>query len=235
MPKLLIFLLLLTFCISIYAQTEQTEKPKVISWKETDPNCDEIFIDGMPLRIIKNNGVEVGVIQEDNGDYAIFFVIIRNLTQERFNVDPTQFAFYYSEKDPAKGKLKADDFKMMTPVDPEKVADKIIKKAKWKSFFNGFASAFAKRTTTVDVNGLPVTITEQDRAAQTRAMLANREIKIDAEARAAGVMESALKKNTLFPNEHIEGTVFFKREKFKVCAVYFVVNGVDYEFAYKKK
>ncbi len=215
------------------ALAQSNPESKVLEWEAGCSNCDEIFVDGLPLRIIKNNGVDVGVVQEYNGDYFVFFVVVRNSTDRRFNIDPADASMFYTNKDWRKRDIKGDDFKESLPVPPEKAAENVLKRKRWANIFGGILAGFATTTQTVYVNGRPTTITTPDYAARARAANANRAVRAQAESRAASITSSALRKNTIFPNDSASGAIFFKKEKLRVCYFFLTVDGVDYKFGYK--
>lgn len=135
---------------------------------------------------------------------------------------------------------------------PEKIAKKLQSRAKWGNFFRSFAAGMSQTTATsqtsdnVSVYGSggvtngtynsTTTTTGPDAAASRAAAKRNSEATAravaGAAAGAAGVMEAALKANTVFPKTYVSGLVYFPRKKTQANILYLIIDGTAYTFLF---
>src|SRR5262245_46537810 len=91
-PKIALCLLPLTFILAAsaaaFAQNPPEKQPLVITWDKDNPECDQIFIEGMKYRIIKHNGLTVVGNIFDGNDVIIAHVGILNGSKDRILVSP---------------------------------------------------------------------------------------------------------------------------------------------------
>src|SRR5262247_1322992 len=90
-PKIALCLLLLTFILAstaAFAQNPPEKQPQVITWNKDNPDCDQLFIEGMKYRIIKHNGLTVVANIFDGRDVIIAQVGVFNGSKDRILVSP---------------------------------------------------------------------------------------------------------------------------------------------------
>lgn len=234
-----LFLMILLILASAAGAQERPLPPmpaKVLDWKATAPYADQFISDGDTIRLIRQDGVTVAIFGYTSGDYLIAEVTVANGTESRATVKPEDFFItYWDEK---------KKFGYVYSLPPEKIANKLRSRAKWGNFFRSFAAGMAQTTTTetgsVSVYGTggsasgtySGTTTSPDRAGQARAAEANRRTSVAADARAADIISSALKANTVFPKTYVSGLVYFPRKKFQLGVLYLIIDGTGYTFAF---
>jgi hypothetical protein len=232
--------------LPILAQ-DQPSTPKIptIAWKENDPNCDLIAVDGARYRIIKRNGLFIAFeFIEANGVY-VAAVYVSNRSNDRVMVDP-ESSFLAIWKD-----IKKAPYETITPTPPEKIAGKIASRARWANAFRtlGAGMATTQTTTTSSANGSVMatgsggsaigtyagsgssTTTSPDLEARRQAEKQNAETTAQAQNQAANVMSAALKANTLFPKGDVSGEIYFQKKKFEAGFFVFKIGDAFYQFA----
>src|SRR5262245_30920949 len=134
-----------TAWVTVLAQdvpSESTNKPPTITWKENDPNCDLIAVNGARYRIIKRNGLFIAFeFIEADGIY-IAAVFVSNGSDSRILVDP-RLSFLALWKD-----VKKEPYETHAPTPPEKVAGKIASRARWANALRSFGAGMATTTRT---------------------------------------------------------------------------------------
>jgi hypothetical protein len=218
--------ILLLASMSHAQQRPLPPKPeRELVWGEKEPFADKVLSDGDAIRIIrdKEKGLTVAVVGYDSGDHFVYEITVVNEAEGRINVIPEDFFSIYWDKD--------KKFGYMYPLAPEKVAKKYQSRAKWGNFFRSFAAGVATNTTTATDNyGNSVTVTSPNTTAQRNAAIQNQNAANAANAKAGFFLDSALRSNTIFPNNNISGLVYFERKKYKNAKLYMIINGTAYEF-----
>lgn len=197
--------------------------------------CDEYIQDNEQIRVIKHNGLTVAVSVFDDGDYFGADVFVKNEREERVLIDreANLLGFFRTEK--IEGKMEFCELLL-----PEKIVAKMKRRVMWANVLGAIASS-GKTTTTkgdvtiIDNRGNTATGTyeekREDKRAQIEEAKRNRERNSNLNSASANLLDSALKSNTLFPNQSTSGLVFFKREKKARLAMYVIeINGVSYDF-----
>jgi hypothetical protein len=206
------------------------------------PVCDFVVLDGTGYRIVSHNGRTIAVTFATDGDYLLADVLVRNDSEDRFNVLPLRWAvFGYADESAADG---GKPLLQSYAEDPKKIADKVERKARWANFFAGLGAALATSTTQTegrisDTYGNAVTYTAEttqpDTAAQRQAAIEIDRRRQRSAADADSIMEWALKSNTVLPGARVAGRVYFKKGKAKFYEVYLPIGEVVYMFSVKRK
>jgi hypothetical protein len=229
----------------VFAQ-EQAEQPKspTITWKENDPNCDLIAVEGARYRIIKHNGLFIAFEFIEADGFYVGAIMVANNSDRRFLVDPTA-SFLALWKD-----VKKTSYDVIQPTPPDKIARKIESRAGWQNAFRSAGAVFATTTQTTNTsqNGSVVatgtggsatgtyagssssTTTAPDMEARRRAEEQNAETTAQAQSKAAGVMSAGLKANTLFTNDRVFGEIYFQKKKFKAGFFVFKIEDTFYQY-----
>lgn len=207
------------------------------------PLCDFIVLDGTGYRVVSHDGRTIAVTFATDGDYLLADVLVKNESQDRFNVIPLRWAVF-GYTDEAASLTGQKPLLQSYAENPTKVADKVERKAKWANFFSGMASALATSTTQVqgrisDTYGNSATytgeITGPDTVAQQRAAIDRQERRARADAKADSIMEWALQSNTVLPDSKVAGRVYFKKGKARFFEVYLPIGEIVYMFTVKRK
>jgi hypothetical protein len=121
----------------------------------------------------------------------------------------------------------------LEPIPAERIAGKIRRRAMWANVLRAFAAGMATKqvTSTFQTSGnvsvfgpggsamgtygetTTTTTTVPDREAQRNAAETNARATDEANRRAEGAVRYALKANTLFPGNALEGVIYFERKK----------------------
>jgi hypothetical protein len=233
--------ILLLSSLSFSQQRELPPYPsRELSWKKGAAFADDFITDGATIRLIRDNGLTVAVFGRIEGDYLITEVAVVNETDHRVTVKPEDFFLVFWDK--------ANKMGHVFSLPPAKVANKAMGRAKWGNFLRTFAAGMAQTTSTSNVSGVvnatgaggsaygtyggTSTTTSPDHAAQRRAADANREATEAAHVAADKVLSDALWANTVFPKTYVSGLVYFERKKFEMSALYVVIDGTAYTFAF---
>ncbi|MFL6332056.1 MAG: hypothetical protein ACJ754_01790 [Pyrinomonadaceae bacterium] len=243
-----LLLLLIVIIISPYALAQKRDLPpkptREMIWGPKEPYADEVLADGASIRIIKQDGLMVGVTGYDSGDYLVIEVAVLNGSDKRVDIHPEDFFLVYWDK--------KDKFGYGFSLDAQKVAKKYENRAAWGNFFRSFAAGMATRTitsqtiesgsvSTVGSGGTAsgiysstatTTSTAPNTEALRNAAAANATATTSADERTTRIMNAALRANSIFPREDIQGLVYFKREKFKVSKLYIIIDSTAYVFLF---
>jgi hypothetical protein len=206
--------------------------------------CERILVDGQSFLVIFDNDqkriLSVAISLIDN--YWVFSLYVVNTGQGRFDVDPKRAEVKYMD---AKGTLIK-----IPATSPEAIARKFAKTATWANVFRSLGASLAQRTTTVDATTTgsimspggsaiytgqtTATITEPDRAAQNRAARENAATSARASSRGQEFLDTALLANTVFPDSHVAGNLYFKPLAHKnTPAILFTIYIGDTEYIYR--
>jgi hypothetical protein len=209
----------------------------------TEMICDQMYVEGQSVRSIERKGLYVSLVAGIYQDYFVADVFVMNLSDKRFDVVSKNVTSVLWKKDNAPPET-------YTGISPTTIAQKINKKASFKSFLVALAGATAKRQTDVSSvstgsvmvvgpNGTAsgtysgttmATITEPDDEARRRAADRIAKIRSDAAAKGDAFANLGLRDTTLFPNQSVGGAVFFPKKHFKVGLISIKLDGVVYEF-----
>jgi len=211
-----------------------------LSWKKSATFADEFITDGATIRLIRDDGITVAVFGFLEGDYIVAEITVANETDRRVTVKPEDFFLIYWDKSNKMGHQFS--------LPPAKVANKAKGRAKWGNFFRSFAAGMATTTTQTRESGSATiygnggvasgtyngtgTTTSPDVAAQRRVAQANRDATGAAHNAAEQVLSDALWANTVFQKTYVSGLVYFERKKFEQSALYVVIDGTAYTFAF---
>lgn len=245
--KLFTILFILVFALSGFGQTakrisesadgskavlEFYTKENRVFWKNGDSACcDVIYVEGVPFRILKSNGLNIAFTPKVFGGYYLMWVVIRNEKSTRITVKPEE-ATLGTWKKQEDGVLMMPAFTSPTPAD--KIAQKMQARQSWANVFSAIGAGIATQSATVTNNqtGQSATITAPDTNAQVNAQNRARESTNQTASLANRVINDSFKANTLFPGDETAGYIYFKVKKHERGVFLMTIEGVEYAFLY---
>lgn len=221
----LLILLVLAGVSTAQEQKKQSFSEKIVAWSAGDKCsadsfdlaesdhlvCDSFVIDGAAIKTITFNKVFVAVSFTDDGDNVIADLYVRNATGKRIFVDPSLggLSLYRSRED----FLSNKPLVVSVAIPPSKIAGKLLGKVRWANAFATIGAGFQTQTATVTSGTQTATVTVPNTSAQARAENENADRAMTANSAAASIMTTALKANTIFDGDKVNGLVYFKRSK----------------------
>jgi hypothetical protein len=196
-------------------------------WKPEEKYADSFLSEGVLIRIIRNKGLAVAISCYDFRSYVACEVSVLNETEKRVDVLPENFFLAGYDKDKF-------DYTFSLPA--TKLAQRYESRARWGNFFRAFAAGMATTTSSSavsgDINGT-ITTTSPNIAAQRNAAIANQRAMENAKREGDTILLDALLANTVFPQQHISGVVYFEHKKFRTGAfVNMIIDGTGYSFGF---
>lgn len=242
------FCVIMILCLSIGAFAQSIKDTLRVEWKTTDPRCDQIFIDGEDIRIIRDNNFVIMVSGVRDKDFVAFDVSVFNESDRRIVVDPANSAFVtWKNRQQQLGDI-------VKRLEPEKIASKYRTRTAWANALRAFGAGMAtNQTTTYGTASGNATVNDRSGYAgsvyysgttttttttpnyEVRRQVAQRNAEANAEASSKGnfVLQTALRANTLFPKGDVRGTVFYERKKAEVGSFVILVDNVRYVFGFR--
>lgn len=249
-PAFMLTLALATLALAQNGTTPQPQ-PERIRWKSNDPFCDQIFVNGASIRIIKHKGLTIATDGQKSKDFFAIQTAVFNDTGQRILVDPAQSWFVVLKE---KGKeRKANLSDNYAPLPPEKIIAKIENRAAWINALRGLGAALSTTSQTVNTyntgtvsvygTGTPVqgtyngtgtaTVTRPNYEAQRQAATANAETAAKAQDEASVIDQTALRANTVFPQTTVAGYIFFPMiKKAEITLFILKIGETYYEFGF---
>jgi hypothetical protein len=189
----------------------QRHAPIVVRWQNGDPNSDLIMRNGRELLILQQGGLSVVVNLAVSHPRQVALVYVRNATDRRFEVVPSEMSFDLVE--PAR--------KPFAYQDPDELAKSLRRVSPWAYVFAamaGMATQQSHTTGTVTTAGgstafINSTTTAPDNAARDRTIQNLSETQLAKEVAASKIQDIALRENTVLPGEGVWGHVFFNPPK----------------------
>lgn len=250
LPVIVSVLIVLATYVPAISQVEPIRPPltsREYTWTDHGGSSDKIVSDGRLIRIIHAEGLSVAAAARPTEDGLMYEIYVFNATGHRILLDPTGFYVAYSDE----GRIKWEH-----PLSPDAIAAKHESGAEWGNFFRSFAAGMAKQRSTTQTMGsgnvsvmsndgvasgmytatsTSMTI-EPNTQAQQNAATANRNASAQAAERAMVIRNTALRPNTVLPDESLLGYVYFKRQKADIVVVNIVVEDINFMFwsGYKK-
>ncbi len=231
---ILLTLFIFALSVGVSAQTDVTrkyiDKDNRVFWKNNDTSCcDSLIIDGQGYLIFKKNDLFIGLTLEYAGDYQIMSVFVGNNSDKRITVkaEDTSLEIWKSFDD-----MFIKPPTVLPPVDAAKIASKMKSRQRLRNAFSTLGASMATQNATIRNNqtGQSATVTVPNTSAQNAARR-NAEINsAETEATADGVIDTALKSNTLFSGQNTAGSIYFKYKKHGAEIFILKIEGVEYAF-----
>jgi hypothetical protein len=231
--------ILLTFfvfalSVGVFAQTDvprkYIDKDNRVFWKNNDSSCcDSLIIDGETYDIFKKNDLFIVFNLDYVGDYQIMSVLVGNNSDKRITVkaEDTSLEIWKSFDD-----MFIKPPTVLPPIDAARIASKMKSRQRLRNAFSALGASMATQNATIRNNqtGQSATVTVPDTSTQNAARR-NAEINsTETEASADGVMDTALKSNTLFSGQRTAGSIYFKYKKHGAEIFILKIEGVEYAF-----
>ena len=243
-------ILLLVFAFGAFGQTEKSSNTKkLIAWGESPEcaevdsqisksetlRCDSFVADGESVMSIYFNGIFVAASLTDENGYIIADVYVGNNTDRRILVNPdTSVMVFYKSK--AEYKATNKNLEIRDAIPPSAIAGKLINRVRWANALSSVGASMQTTTATITSQNSQTgttqsTVTVPNRQAQAQAEQQNTSRANSTLNQAADIMASALKPNTIFAKDKINGLVYFKRHKKSTYAqMWLVVDNTYFIF-----
>lgn len=225
--KKIAFCLILLCSLSAYSQNNDIKKENMIVWSSDCAVCDKLLVDGTQYFTFEKSNILLAVTMNPFKDYFVADIYLQNLTEKKFDFYPTNtyMEYWEKEKDFQSRQVPTRIF----PLPPEEIAKKLERKAKIASALATFGSSMSKSTITSRTSdGTTVTTTTPDYNAQRNTQNENNQRESAAKNIGKSIIADSLKANTMFPNDKLSGTLFFKKHKFYLAGL--CVNVDEYLF-----
>ncbi|MEQ1603838.1 MAG: formylglycine-generating enzyme family protein [Pyrinomonadaceae bacterium] len=211
--------------------------------------CDHWVANDATVQIIQINNMTVTVIIGDDGDYILADTYVTNKSDERILVDPYQsvlFAWKTTDLSTAPERFQ--------PISGQEIASKLKRRAMWANILDSVLTSFARNTTTVTSNSsgsasvygsgyggsfsatgfysgsTTTTISTPDLLARIQSQARVRERDANAANRGSYYINSAMKANTVFAKDSVDGIIYFKRKKAPSAVFTIRVGDVLFDF-----
>lgn len=196
--------------------------PTIIRWTANESNSDSFFVQGLQVKSLEADGIEVRAAVSEAGGYLRVDLSVVNGTSARIDLLPRKSDLFITKPKPREVAYKT----------PEQLSNSIRHRATWATILIAIGSARTKTITSNTYESGSIGLSGPGGSASgyysgsatTYTTVPDESARIEGQAHMAAVAKKesaqlqavediAVRANTLFPGQRITGALFFELEK----------------------